>query len=84
MITGIYYNAMSHVLSVIFKAIYLSGKIKIQAKEIKEAKFIEINKENIDQYITLPHFKLRTLDAINAQNFIPYETWKVGPYDLSG
>ncbi|EEM06935.1 hypothetical protein CN568_19660 [Bacillus pseudomycoides] len=36
------------------------------------------------KYITRPHMKSRTLDAIKAKNFIPYETWKVDPYDLIG
>ncbi|MDZ5608630.1 NUDIX hydrolase [Bacillus pseudomycoides] len=83
-ITGLYYNASKHILSVVFKVEHVSGDIRIQPEEIKEAKFIALNENNIDEYITRPHMKSRTLDAINANNFIPYETWKVDPYDLIG
>lgn len=82
-ITGVYFNATKHVLSVVFKAEYVSGEIKIQPEEIKEARFIEINESNIGQYITRPQQKSRTLDAMYAKNFIPYETWEVNPtYNL--
>ncbi|MEY8350235.1 NUDIX hydrolase [Bacillus cereus] len=83
-ITGLYYNASKHILSVVFKVEYVSGEIKIPAEEIKEAKFIALNEENIDEYITRPHMNSRTLDAIKAKDFIPYETWKVEPYNLVG
>ncbi|PFK27930.1 DNA mismatch repair protein MutT [Bacillus cereus] len=83
-ITGLYYNASKHILSVVFKMEYVSGEIKVPAEEIKEAKFIALNEENIDEYITRPHMNSRTLDAIKAKNFIPYETWKVEPYNLVG
>jgi 8-oxo-dGTP diphosphatase len=78
-ITGVYYNATKHVLSVVFKAEYVSGEIEIQPEEIKEAKYIELNESNIDHYITRPNQKSRTLDAMKAKNFIPYETWEVSP-----
>ena len=82
-ITGVYYNATKHVLSVVFKAEYVSGEIKIQPEEIKEAKYIKLNASNIDQYITRPQQKSRTLDAMNSKCFIPYETWEVDPtYNL--
>src|SRR5690625_1382625 len=38
-ITGIYNNISSGILSVVFKAIYVCGDLKIQPEEIKEAKF---------------------------------------------
>lgn len=84
-ITGIYYNATKHVLTVVFKAEYISGELKIQPEEIKEAKYIKINEYNIDQFITRPQQRSRTLDAMNAKVFIPYETWEVNPsYNLIG
>lgn len=83
-ITGIYYNATSQLLSVVFKAEYVSGEIVTQPEEIREAKFIMINEENIDEYITRPHMKSRTIDAMNAKQHIPYETWEVRPYHLLG
>ncbi|MBS4198550.1 NUDIX hydrolase [Bacillus sp. FJAT-49732] len=83
-ITGIYYNATSHILSIVFKAEYVSGTINMQPEEIQEAMFIKINELNIEQYITRPHMKSRTIDAMNSKNFIPYETWEVRPYQLLG
>ncbi|MCM3239393.1 NUDIX hydrolase [Heyndrickxia oleronia] len=76
-ITGVYFNATKHVLSVVFKAEYVSGEIKIQPEEIKEARFIGINESNIEHYITRPQQKSRTLDAMKSKYFIPYETWEV-------
>ena len=82
-ITGIYFNATKHVISVVFKAEYVSGELEIQPEEIKEAKFIELNEFNIDRYITRPQQKSRTLDAMRATCFVPYETWEVNPtYNL--
>ncbi|WP_045521173.1 NUDIX hydrolase [Neobacillus niacini] len=82
-ITGVYYNATKHVLSVVFKAEYVDGEIKIQPEEIKEARYIALNQSNIDQYITRPQQKSRTLDAMKSKCFIPYETWEVNPaYNL--
>ncbi|HDR4463044.1 NUDIX hydrolase [Bacillus cereus group sp. MYBK249-1] len=83
-ITGIYYNTSMHILAVVFKVAYISGEIKIQPEEIQEAKFVDLNEENIDEYITRPHMKSRTLDAMRATHFIPYETWEVQPYNLIG
>lgn len=83
-ITGVYYNTTKHILSVVFKAKYIGGEVKIQPEEISEAKFIAINDENIDQYITRPHMRSRALDAMHAKNSIPYETWTVNPYQLVG
>lgn len=83
-ITGIYYNASSEILSVVFKAEYISGKLKIQLEEIKEAKFIAQNKTTINSYITRPHMRSRTIDAMNSTSFVPYETWETSPYKLLG
>lgn len=83
-ITGVYYNATKHILSVVFKALYVSGSLKTQPEEIKEAQFIKLTEDNIGEYITRPHMKSRTLDAMRAVNFIPYETWDVNPYNLLG
>ncbi|MDW4540436.1 NUDIX hydrolase [Bacillus cereus] len=83
-ISGVYYNTSMHILAVVFKVAYISGEIKIQPEEIQEAKFVELNEKNIDEYITRPHMKSRTLDAMRATHFIPYETWEVQPYNLIG
>ena len=82
-ITGVYYNATKHVLSVVFKATYVRGEIRIQPEEIKEARYIQINESNIGQYITRPQQRSRTLDAMRAKCFVPYETWEINPgYNL--
>ncbi len=82
-ITGVYYNATKHVLSVVFRAEYVSGDIQVQPEEIVEAKCIALSEANIDEYITRPQQKSRTLDAMKAQCFVPYETWAVDPaYNL--
>ncbi|QHE52679.1 NUDIX hydrolase [Pontibacillus sp. HMF3514] len=83
-ITGIYYNATKHLMSVVFKANVDSGLLNIQPEEIKEAAFVPLSEENINEYITRPHMKSRTLDAMNADNYIPYETWEVNPYQMMG
>ncbi|MGN7408699.1 NUDIX hydrolase [Sporosarcina sp. SAFN-010] len=81
-ITGVYYNASSEILSVVFKVRYVSGELKIQPEEIREAKFIALDDNTIGTYITRPHMKSRVIDAINSQSFIPYETWETKPYKL--
>jgi 8-oxo-dGTP diphosphatase len=68
----------------VFKAKYISGQIKYPQEEINEARFIKLSEDNIDQYITRPHMKSRTMDAMNSSNTIPYETWEVNPYNLLG
>ena len=83
-ITGIYYNISMHILSVVFKAEYLDGSLTLQPEEIKEARFIELTPGNIDQWLTRPQMKSRTLDAKNALAFIPYETWEMNPYKRLG
>lgn len=83
-ITGVYYNATNEILSIVFKAELLDGELMLQPEEIKEAKFIDVDEENIDQYITRPHMRSRTLDAMNAQHYLPYETWEIRPYQLKG
>jgi 8-oxo-dGTP diphosphatase len=84
-VTGVYYNATKHVLCVVFRAEYVSGDIQIQPEEILEARFIELTESNIDQYITRPQQKSRTLDAWRATNYVPYETWEMSPsYNLLG
>ncbi|TQS75048.1 NUDIX hydrolase [Ornithinibacillus gellani] len=83
-ITGIYYNATSEILSVVFRAAYECGDLCTQPEEIKEAKFISITEENIGTYITRPNMQSRTLDAMRASSYIPYETWETKPYVLKG
>jgi len=83
-ITGVYYNVTKNLLSVVFRASYVSGKIEIQPEEIREAKFVKLTLSNINEYITRPNMNSRTIDAMKAKHFIPYETWEVSPYKLLG
>jgi 8-oxo-dGTP diphosphatase len=83
-ITGVYYNATKQLLSVVFKATYVSGTICIEPGEILEAKFINLTSTNIGEYITRPNMISRTLDSMNAEHYTPYETWEVSPYNLLG
>ena len=83
-ITGVYYNATMNLLSVVFKAEYVSGEIIIQPEEIQEAKFVKLTEQNIQEYITRRMMRSRTLDAMKAKSFVPYETWEVKPYNLLG
>ncbi|MCJ7839780.1 NUDIX hydrolase [Lederbergia sp. NSJ-179] len=78
-ITGVYFNQTKATVSVVFKAEYVSGEIKIQPEEILEARYISIDEENIGHYITRPQQRSRTLDAMKAKNFVPYETWEMKP-----
>ncbi|GIO96024.1 hypothetical protein J14TS5_11100 [Paenibacillus lautus] len=78
-ISGVYYNERLHVLSVVFHAEYVSGEITIQPEEILEAKFLNLDDTNMDEYIKRPQVKSRTLDAMNADRSVPYETWDLNP-----
>lgn len=81
-ITGVYYNTTSHILSIVYQCEYVDGELKVQPEEIGAARFISLTESNIDEYITRPHMKSRTLDAMKNNNFVPYEAWKVRPYEL--
>lgn len=83
-ITGVYYNASSEILSVVFRATCSKSGIRLQPEEIFDAKFVALTEDNIEDYITRPHMVSRTLDAMRAEDVIPYETWEVRPYNLLG
>ena len=80
-ITGVYYNETNEILTIVFKANHIGGEIKVQLEEIKEAKFVELTRENIEQYITRPHFLSRTIDAMKTAHCIPFESWRVSSYE---
>ncbi|UKS27293.1 NUDIX hydrolase [Paenibacillus sp. HWE-109] len=77
-ITGVYMNITKQVLTVCFRAKYISGEIKIQ-EEIVEARFIKIDETNIEEYITRPQQRSRLLDAMNAKCHVLFESWEVNP-----
>ncbi|MEK4038912.1 NUDIX domain-containing protein [Paenibacillus sp. FSL F4-0122] len=78
-ITGVYMNITKQVLSVCFRAQYVSGEIKIQEEEILEARYIKIDESNIGEYITRPQQRSRLLDAMNAKCIVPFEAWEADP-----
>lgn len=46
-----------------------------RTEEIFDAEFVALTEENIGEYITRTHRHSRTLDAMRAEDCIPYETW---------
>lgn len=78
-ISGVYYNERLTVLSVVFRAEYVSGDIIIQPEEIIEAEYLEMDETNIGEYVKRPHLTSRILDALNPANLVPYETWNLNP-----
>lgn len=80
-ITGIYHNITSGIISIVFKGEYQSGELRTAEGETSEAVFTKLSKENISQLITRPHFRNRTLDAMESI-YLPYEAFKVRPYEL--
>ena len=80
-ITGIYQNVTSGVICVVFRGRYESGEIRTSEGETSEVVFTELTKERIDELITRPQFRSRTLDAMEP-NYLPYEAFKIRPYEL--
>lgn len=78
-ITGVYMNTTKQVLTICFRAQYISGEIKVQEDEILEARYIKIDQSNISDYITRPQQRSRLLDAMNAKIVVPFEAWEASP-----
>ncbi|MBM7563885.1 NUDIX hydrolase [Paenibacillus sacheonensis] len=78
-ITGVYMNITKQVLTICFRAQYVSGEINVQEDEIVEAKYIKIDESNIYEYITKPQQRSRLLDAMHAKSFVPFEAWEADP-----
>ncbi|WNB91274.1 NUDIX hydrolase [Bacillus sp. NEB1478] len=81
-VTGVYYNTTRHVLTIIYKAKYITGTIVIQPEEVQDARFIAIDEHNISDWITRPHSRSRTLHAMANKETIKSESWKMDPYEL--
>ncbi|MGP4041946.1 NUDIX domain-containing protein [Gracilibacillus sp. D59] len=79
-ITGVYQNLSRGIISIVLKGEYVEGELSPAKGETSEVVFKKLTPENIDQYITRPHFQSRTLDAMEAINYIPYEAFDVRPY----
>jgi 8-oxo-dGTP diphosphatase len=80
-ITGIYHNMTMDIVNIFFRGEVENGEICYQKDEILEAKFILLTPDNIDKFITYPHFKNRVLDAMNP-NYLPYESFRMQPYEI--
>jgi 8-oxo-dGTP diphosphatase len=80
-ITGIYQNITSGIICVVFSGQYVSGKVRPAEGETSEVVFTHLTKERVNELITRPHFRNRTLDAMEP-NYLPYEAFRVRPYEL--
>jgi len=80
-VTGVYQNMTSGGICVMFRGEYASGQLQTAEGETTEAAFAQITEENLEDYITRPHLRVRLLDARNSR-CVPYEAFRVRPYDL--
>lgn len=80
-ITGIYQNITSGVICIVFRGHYQSGVLRPAEGETTEVTFTNLTKDFVDHHITRPHMRNRTLDAMEP-NYLPYEAFKVRPYEL--
>lgn len=80
-ITGIYQNITSGIICAVFRGKYLSGELRTAEGETSEVIFTKLSKENVSKFITRPHFRNRTLDAMEP-NYLPFEAFNVRPYEL--
>lgn len=80
-VTGVYFNATSDLLVVMFATELISDSLKIQPEEIQAAQFVALTADNIESYITRPHMRSRSLDALNNNGLVPYECWVTNPFE---
>jgi 8-oxo-dGTP diphosphatase len=80
-VTGLYQNVSGGVICVVFKGEYLSGEVRPAEGETSDVAFVKVTKENINQYITRPHFRDRVLDSMEP-SYIPYHAYKVRPFEI--
>lgn len=59
----------------------MSGQLTPADGETSEVMFTHINNKNIDQLITRPRFRSRTVDAMGS-NYLPFEAFKLRPHEL--
>ncbi len=80
--TGVYQNTTSRIVSIVFEGVALNSEIVKQDSEIREARFIRLAEENVEDYITRPHMATRVYDALKSTATVPVESVKVKPYEL--
>lgn len=80
-VTGIYQNVTNGILCVVFRGEYLSGEARTAEGETAEVVFANVTKENINEMITRPQFRIRVLDAMEP-SYISFEAFNVNPFEL--
>jgi 8-oxo-dGTP diphosphatase len=80
-LVGVYQKITRGIYSVFFQATYTQGEINIQPEEIEEAMFVPLTMENISTYITRPHMRKRTEDALQGKKNV-YEAFTLQPYEV--
>jgi len=63
---GIYQNLNRGIVNIVFKGRAVAGSLR-NSEETVSAGFFSINEDNIDNFITRPHFKERVLDALRRK-----------------
>ncbi len=77
-VTGVYSNG--NTVSIVFHGKYIGGDVKT-SDETQDVRFVKLDSLNVHQYITRGKFIPRILDALKGHS-IPYESFKVRPYQL--
>ncbi len=77
-ITGVYSNGST--VAIVFRGHSVGGNLTTSA-ETKEVRFVKLDTSNVLNYITRGKFIPRVVDAMKG-NSIPYEAFKVRPYQL--
>ncbi|WP_406583277.1 NUDIX hydrolase [Bacillus salipaludis] len=77
-VTGVYSNGST--VSIVFLGKYSGGQPKT-SNETNDVRFIKLNSANVHQYIKRGKFLPRVVDAMKGK-CIPYEAFKVRPYEL--
>ncbi len=77
-VTGIYSNGST--ISIVFRGSFAGGELRV-SDETKDVRFVKIDKTNVSDFIRRGKFIPRVLDAMTG-NCIPYEAFKVRPYEL--
>ncbi|WP_102347841.1 NUDIX domain-containing protein [Bacillus sp. Marseille-P3661] len=77
-VTGVYSNG--NTVSVVFRGVWTGGSLTTSA-ETKAVRFVKLDSSNVLKYIKRGKFIPRVLDAMNVR-CIPYESFKVRPYQL--
>ncbi|KEF35953.1 ADP-ribose pyrophosphatase [Schinkia azotoformans MEV2011] len=77
-VTGVYSNGST--ISIVFRGSCAGGELSV-SDETKDVRFVKIDKTNLNCFIRRGKFFPRVLDAMEG-NCVPYEAFKVRPYEL--